>query len=1122
LFADVEETIRMNFSETSLKDVLKVINKKTKARFLFEDSLLEGKTISFYADRPMPVSSLLNTLTTILETQGLALLRVGKGDASIYKVVEIKSVATKSSPIYRNDNFDQIPESDEVITIMYELKHLVPVQLEKPLSKLTSIPNAVTAIEGTSILRVTDVASHTKKLIKLLESMDQKGSSIDSTTIKLNHVKASEIASELKPIIDVENNKMRNSIKNRIARTLQENAKRSRTVAVNLDTDFLRPIVVNPIDRLNSIFLSGTDTQLQIMKGVIAKLDVPAERRNKIHFIDIKHGDPEQIAITLSTLFNEGGKPTSSRRRGRRGRPSPSQSGLVFNPDPIKNRILIMAPEEEMVNIKEVIAKLDQTPEDELVLRSYAINHADPTAVFDVINRMYAPMIRLKNAKRLPLFQLSYDSTNQALWIRCSKKIHDEVKDTITNIDIEGEDDRVLVSYPLEYADVIEASRMLKEVLNINSKNRDRNRRGGLQQHNDVITVDRSNSALLIYAQKKTHELIVKALETIDISSDGDLAIKYYSVKNIALLDAVHLLNHLFAFRSSVTTPGNRAARNQREKLILDENSGQIIVIASTRTHKKVVDTLKKIDVQGLGNNVLKYYPIENTTATEAAKTIQQLFGLPISAPRQNRNTPAQRGLALLRNSMVLANIESNTVIVNAPLTTHKAIAELLKSMNEISKVDKMTVRFYALENTNAEDIAGEIAELFSLKLGTGYKNTQTKGRNMRNSQKSRSGSLLRPMRPDETENNQGSEAQTQTEAPKKANDRNSFFFNGEPTVIPETNLNSIILVAPNYLHEEVNTTIKTMDKRRPQVMVEVAIIEVAEGSDLDFGVELSRITGRNAGLTNFGLTQPNSTTRFPSDGPVKTDLTGLISGFIRADGTMPIILNALKSDNKLNIRSTPSLLVNDNERAVFSSLQEEPTTSTSQGTATTKISFAGFVQAGTSLTITPHISQGKYIRLEIDLKVESFTGEVVTPGIPPPKSSNSLVTSVTVPDENLAIIGGMVSEKRQNIERKVPLLGDIPILGHAFKRQTKGKAKSRLYLFIKPKILRDASFADLKKISIQKQQELNMKTRKVEVVKKVIGEKPKSSVVSVLKENGETIKEEKSNMLNRRGRRSR
>ncbi len=1080
-FSHAEQKISMNFSEASLKDVLRVINKKTKARFLFDDQLLEGKTISFYADQPLPVSSLLKTLTTILETQGLALVRIGEGDASIYKVVLIKDASSKSTPIYRNDTLDEIPNSDEIVTVMYELSHLAPVELEKPFSKITSIPNAITAIEGSSIIRITDVASHVKKLVKLLQSMDQKGSSVESTTLKLNHVKASELILELKPMIDVENNKMRNSIKNRIASSLQGGGGRSKksnskSVSVNLNSDFLRPIVVNSIDRLNSIFLSGTALQIETMKAIIASLDVPAERRMQIHFVDIENGDPEQIAYTLTTLFNQNGKSGSSRRKSSRGRrPSQSSStGPIFNSDPIKNRILIMAPDEDMDNINEIIAKLDIVSKDELILKSYAVNNADPQTVHDVILKMYAPLVRIKNQKKIPLFQMSFDSTNQALWIRTSEENHTEIKETIAKIDITGDDRRTLVNYPLQYADVTEASRMIKEVLNMNSKKRSP-RRGAVQQQNDVITIDKSNSSLLIYAEAKTHELIKKALITIDISTDGDLLIKYYRVKNIALLDAVHLLNHLFSFKSSVTTPGNRPSRNQREKLILDENSEQFIIIASPRMHEKVTEALKKIDVAGLGNNVLKYYPIENTTSTEAAKTIQQLFGLPIGAPKQNRNSPPARGMALLRNSMVIANIESNTVIVNAPETTHKAIKELLKSMNDISKVDKMTVRFYALENTNATEIAGEIAELFSLKLGTGNKTTQTKGQNMRNTKKSSGGSLLRPMRPEEDDSNQEGAAQDQTKP--NGSERNSFFFNGEPTVIPETNLNSVILVAPSYLHNEVSTTIKTMDKRRPQVMIEVAILEVAEGSDLDVGVELSRITGHSAGLTNFGLSQPNSTSRFPSDGEVKTDLAGLLTGFIRADGAMPVILHALKQDNKLNIRSTPSLLVNDNEQAIFSSLQEEPTTSTSQGTATTKISFAGFVQAGTSLIITPHISQGKYIRLEIDLKVESFTGEAVSPGIPPPKSSNSLSTSVTVPDENLAIIGGMVSEKTSNIEKKIPLLGEIPVLGHLFKKQSKGKAKSRLYLFIKPKILRDASFEDLKKISREKQNELSMKT---------------------------------------------
>ncbi|MBF0197584.1 MAG: hypothetical protein HQL32_07730, partial [Planctomycetes bacterium] len=1413
-----KDSVSMNFAGTDLKDVLKVVHAQTGARFLFDDSLLTGKKVSFYAEQPLPVSELLNTLTSILEVQGLVLVRMGEGENVIFKVVPVKNASRRNTPTFTHENFEEIPDSDEVVTLMYELKYLVPHVLEKPFSKMTSLEDAVTGIEGSSILRITDIASNVKKMVKLIQVMDRKESITESLTLKLEHVQASLLANELKPMVDLENDKVQRELKNRIASTLlSQNAKsqksrsRSSNKQMNIsDFQVTSPIVVTAIDRLNSIYLHGTPQQLEVLTAAIKNLDVPATRRSQLYFIELKHAKASELSQYLTDIFNQSGSPGTSRSTSssRSKRPSSSKSsksvngGAIFRADTSLNRLMVLAAPSEMDEIREVIQKLDQSPMDDLLLKSYPVNHAQPeqlqsvletmyssfsrsqsrgkpaafqmsydtntqalwirtttelheevqevltqmdiegkaqqkvhlvdlqhadpstlartltelfrskqstsksskksrgrsstatsgspifrpdpslgrlailcsqeeleeilelikdmdkpaaseallksylitkadpsrvlsvlqqmyapytrskvrgapppfqlnyddstrqlwvraipelheevqkvlaqmdngtegdmelkfvelehsdantlsrtlsslyaekyrnsktlsskskgavappTAIFradpslsrlaiyaskeempeilelvkqmdapprddliltsypvnhadpnqmvEVLNRMYAPYTRAQRGKE-PTFQLNYDQNMQALWVRTTAELHGEVKEVLNKMDIIGEDRRFLKSYPLEFADISEASKMIREFLNSRVQ-KSRGRSSTASSQAPVLSTDNNNSALILFADKQTHELVDQALKSIDIVRDGDQIIRYYSLKHLAILDAVHLLNNLFGFQSSVTTPGLRASRGQREKLILDENSGQIVIIASSRTHEKVAKALEELDIPGLGDNILKYYPIENTTADEAARTIQQLFGLPMQTPNSRSRTASttSRGLALQKNPMVIANLESNTVIVNAPEKTHQAIKELLGSMSEISRVDKMTVRFYPLENTNADEIAGQISELFSLKLGRGFDSTTTQGRNVSNTRKSSGGALLRPMRPEDEEAH-AREAQTPMEqqyAPqaRPLNERNAFFFDGEPTVIPERNLNSVILVAPSYLHEEVKSTLGTMDKRRPQVMVEVAIIEVADGSDLDFGVELSRSGKHGGGYSNFGYSAPNASSRFPGDGAIKTDLQGLVAGFLRSDGSMPVILSALKKDNRLNIHSTPSLLVNDNEEAIFSSLQEEPTTSTSQGTATTNVSFAGFVQAGTSLTITPHISQGQYIRLEIDLKVESFTGEVVSAGIPPPKSSNSLVTSVTVPDQNLVIIGGMVSERLNDVENKVPVLGDIPGIRHFFKRQIKEKSRARLYLFIRPQILRDESFDDLKALSLKKQGELSKK----------------------------------------------
>jgi len=423
---------------------------------------------------------------------------------------------------------------------------------------------------------------------------------------------------------------------------------------------------------------------------------------------------------------------------------------------------------------------------------------------------------------------------------------------------------------------------------------------------------------------------------------------------------------------------------------------------------------------------------------------------------------------------------------VNAPEEIHKEIKAVLEKLTSIGQLEKMTIRFYKLKNTDAGEVAAKIGNLFNITVGTPEQlANRTARRTTRGGTSLRRGRTAAPGEEEEKKKKGeagGKEAPPASEpsaapAPKKAG-RQEFFFEGESVVIPDMNLNSIILIAPDYIHKEVEKVLKTIDVRRPQVLFEVAILDVSSGGTLNLGTEFTTIDRQGAsnlrghGFTNFGVAGRKGGTQggFPDQTTVPGNVPGLFVGVSKGKvGNIPFLIRLLQENNDVNIRSTPLLLVNDNQQAVFSSLEEQPTTTTSQGTATTKISFGGFVEAGTILTITPHVSEGNYIRVDIDLKVENFHGESPAPGIPPPRASNQLTTSITVPDNRTVVIGGLATTKKTKVTRGVPILKDIPLLGLLFSSLSDEETTSRLYLFLRPQILNDVDFKDLKKISDEK-----------------------------------------------------
>jgi general secretion pathway protein D len=179
----------------------------------------------------------------------------------------------------------------------------------------------------------------------------------------------------------------------------------------------------------------------------------------------------------------------------------------------------------------------------------------------------------------------------------------------------------------------------------------------------------------------------------------------------------------------------------------------------------------------------------------------------------------------------------------------------------------------------------------------------------------------------------------------------------------------------------------------------------------------------------------------------------------------IPLLVRFLKTQTDANVLQQPYLVTNDNTEATFEvnteiQLVQLNNLGTGQGTTQTA---GDFVEAGITMGVTPQISQDGYVTLEIDLNITNFVGESTTPGVSPPRQQRHIVTWVTVPDSTTAVIGGLKSSETGKSVSKIPLLGDIPVLGELFKSQRTVERKTNLYIFLRPKIMKDVNFADLR-----------------------------------------------------------
>jgi general secretion pathway protein D len=279
-----------------------------------------------------------------------------------------------------------------------------------------------------------------------------------------------------------------------------------------------------------------------------------------------------------------------------------------------------------------------------------------------------------------------------------------------------------------------------------------------------------------------------------------------------------------------------------------------------------------------------------------------------------------------------------------------------------------------------------------------------------------------------------------------------------------DASTNSLIITAPSNIFNNVRAVIDMLDVRRAQVFVEALIAEVSADKAAEFGIQWMGLTGPNsagdqmAAGTNFGGTGTNIIGIATSiKAGVPSIGTGLNVGLVQG-GNLGVLARAMETDANANILSTPNLMMLDNEEAKIVIGQNLPFITGSQnGTAANPNPFQTIERkdVGLTLKIKPQISEGGSVKMVISQEVSSVQDLSNPAGVITNK--RSLDTTVLVDDGQILALGGLIQDQVTKGEFKVPLLGDIPLVGWLFRYETRKSNKTNLMIFIRPSILRTA-----------------------------------------------------------------
>ncbi len=522
----------------------------------------------------------------------------------------------------------------------------------------------------------------------------------------------------------------------------------------------------------------------------------------------------------------------------------------------------------------------------------------------------------------------------------------------------------------------------------------------------------------------------------------------------------IKIIRNKDAKTSSIPVVGNNS------DIVGDEMVTRIVEVKNV-TVRELVPLLRQLSDQAGGGNVTNYDPANVIMLTGSAATVNRLVKIIERVDRagdqdveiiklqyasagemvriieaMNKPSGGKAGQPTFLIPKIVADDRSNSVIVSGEVKARERVIRLVKRLDSELETSGNT-RVYYLKYSKAEDLV-KVLDGVSKTIASEENSTKTKSR-----------------------------AKSTTDISIEAH---------EPT-------NTLVITGQPDMLRSLESVIRQLDVPRAQVHIEAIIVEVFETDGVQLGVQwyseqggFTQFTNGPAALSSVAGAAESAKTK-PGDtvpavyssetgekisdeytlNDVEGDYTllaqvlGSVSGgmFGIMKNDWGAIVQAVSSDTNSNILATPSITTLDNEEAYFLVGQEVPiiTGSTSSSNNSNPFQTVDRQEVGIKLLVTPQINEGNSVQLTIEQEVSSVSGAT---GVDISINKREIKTTVMVESGETVILGGLIDEDVQESVQKVPLLGDIPIIGHLFKSTSNSTRKRNLMVFLRPQIITD------------------------------------------------------------------
>ncbi|MDQ0837683.1 type II secretion system secretin GspD [Sphingomonas faeni] len=560
-------------------------------------------------------------------------------------------------------------------------------------------------------------------------------------------------------------------------------------------------------------------------------------------------------------------------------------------------------------------------------------------------------------------------------------------------------------------------------------------------------------------------------------------------VTEIIRLRAIDAQSAVETVRPLVSAQGSVSANRGGNSLVVVDFADNI---------RRIREVLRRIDTDTSSTRVVA---LKNASAKEIATALQGLIGTGTGGGQGGQGGGAASG----PSASVVAVEGSNAVALRGDPTTVARLAQVAADLDQKAR-NGTEIKVVFLENADAEQLLPVLQELVGQTPTQPVQTALSRsnfGSSSTNGASGGQSNFSQPQVPQSGPSPSGGGGGSGQPAITAAGGKTAA------VVTRFAGANAIVIAAPAEIQRQLNEVVRQLDTRREQVLVEAIVAEVSDSTARTLGAQfiVGDPSGGAFGASTFSNSAPNilqiagaigarsiggnGTTVVAPDGTrtetntpnaaADTLQQSAIASILAASGGFGgfggkigstffgAIINAVKSDTTSNLLQVPHLVTLDNQEAHSLVGQEIPIT-TGQALSTNFDNAFRTTQrqnVGIELTVRPQVNSSGTVKLNLRLEVSSIAGPVSSDNSDLILNKREVETVRTVDDGQIAVISGLLDDNERRTIEKIPLLGDIPVLGHLFTSKAKQRSKTNLMIFIRPTILRTAE--DSRKLTEQR-----------------------------------------------------